>query len=107
MRALIFLLLLTGCQGAFDTQAAAVMDLERVAYTNREYDRPNREIRYRFVDDANTACRIAGTVARIDATIGGCAEIGKDPCVIIIPWAPLPMVVREEQLHCRYGNWHK
>lgn len=107
MKALILLALLSGCATVFDSEEDSIRDLEATAYANRQYDKPNVQIMYRFVDDPDKVCREAGSIAYETWTVRACAMIHLDPCVVILPYAPQKAWVREEQLHCRYGNFHK
>ena len=115
MRAFLILLLLAGCSAVFDNEDAKIAELERTAYNNRQFDRQGIKIDYVFTNDANAECTQRGVIlaqylARgqtvVNSQIGACAVLS-DPCLIVLPYAPAKLMVREEQLHCRYGDWHK
>lgn len=106
MKSLFILLFLAGCASVFDTEAQALRGLEAQARLNQQYDRPERTPVYRFVLDPDSVCRAEGVAVRTDSRVEACALINQEPCVIILPYAPLKAWVIEEQLHCRYGNFH-
>lgn len=98
------LLLITGCISIFDSENAALTELENHAIANKKFFRPNVKIVYVFAESPKAYCRNAGlSVSRGDAL--ACAILG-DPCVVVLPYAPTKLMVREEQLHCVYGDWH-
>ena len=103
----LLVVLLAGCASTFDTEEQYIRELEAEAYANREYDKPNVQMVYRFVDNPDKICREMGTNAYTTWDVKACAAIALTPCVIILPYAPLKRWVREEQLHCRFGNFHR
>ena len=115
MRAFLILLLLAGCSAVFDSEDAKIAELERVAYNGRQFDRAGIKIDYVFTGDANKECSMRGVhlgdyLTRgqtiVNSQIGACAVLS-DPCLVVLPYSPPKAMVREEQLHCRYGDWHK
>ena len=111
---LLLLLLLTSCTSLFDSTEYAVARLEQEAQDSRQFDYHIGKIDYLFVDNPHAECLARGVVlARYLKTgqtlntvkIGACAVLG-DPCLVILPFMPTKEIVREEQLHCRYGDWH-
>lgn len=103
----LLILLLTGCSAVFDTQTLAIQSLERQAYAGRQFDKPDVKIAYKFSANVNEDCRKAGVALSNQEEVKACAVFSADPCLVILPYAPMELWVREEQLHCRYGNWHK
>lgn len=102
---LAFILSLAACANVFDSENAAVTDLAQYAFIHREFDKPNANIHYLFVNDPDLECTKRGTLVR--GKIAGCADYAADPCLIVLSYTPTKLQVLEEQLHCRYGNFHK
>jgi hypothetical protein len=111
----VLLLLLAGCGSVFDSEDQYVLQLEQIAKAGQQFYRPAVKMDYIFVADTNAECSKRGTVLQkyLDQgqhesdgyRVGACAVLG-DPCLIILPFTPTKRMVREEQLHCIYGDWH-
>ena len=113
---LIILLALQGCATTFDTQDAAVRELEQHAYKHRQFDRGDVPKAYTFTDDPHAECSKtvvlgkyipAGKLESDGYRIRACAILPALPCRVILPYDATKLIVREEELHCRFGDFHR
>lgn len=98
MRFLI-LLLLAGC----------VTDAE-FARQNATWT-PNYQPIYLYVEDAQSACIAIGARHAQGTNINGCADafgrVYPRLCTIILPHNPPAWLKEHEELHCKYGAFHR